>query len=533
MFLFAIVLFASCSKDNAADYSRSSNTGSMDEVTAPGTFDWRTSKLVSLDLSTFIENSDNVKVVSVFNTSGDLLLTRRMKVMPGSSMVHLSLPLVNDDLRVVVGGQSFDISIQGTKGILKKGGGGYPSNAPCPCESRMENVTFQYSGASGATLTVWYKAPGNKLALSHTFTNLTTGAIISVDGFDTMGNSGKTPRLKSQTFLSLDNGANTWNVHTSCSEYILGNVYGPFTVIAFTDGHGRTCSQSCIDTDGDGCCDTVDAFPNDPTLCDVVYNPGKNTFASFAYEDLWPTTGDYDFNDMVINRNTALFLDPNGEVIEAQHSFELMAAGAGQRNGFGFSMPYFTPGDVSMVTSTYATPQNYHSVDAKGLELGQSKAVVIVFENWKDIAVLTQQGQFFNTSHDGGLGYSDSIVVNVKFANPQNVLEALVIDPFLIKDGADRGRDIEVHLPWYGPTDLMDVSYFNTRSDSSAYPNAGNNFVTANNTPWAIETPAGAFEWVLERRDITSVYFDFAGWASSGTPADWYSNGNRDDLSIF
>jgi LruC domain-containing protein len=400
----------------------------------------------------------------------------------------------------------------------------------------MENVTFQYSGANGATLTVWWKAPGNNLALSHTFSNLVTGQVISVDGFDLMGNSGKPPRLKAQTFLSLDNGATTWNVHTSCSEYILGNVYGPFTVISFTDGQSRTCGGvQCVDTDGDGCCDDVDAFPNDPNLCDATYIPGENTYASFAYEDLWPTYGDFDFNDMVINRNTVLYLDINGDVVEADHSFELAAAGAGQKNGFGFRMPGISPTDVSMVTSTYANTQDYTTIASNGLEAGQSEAVVIVFENWKNVITITQNGQFYNTHPDEGLGYSDSIVVHVKFATPQPVASVLEIDPFLIKDGATRmNRDIEIHLPWYGPTDLVDDTYFRTRNDWSSYPGVGNNYVDSGNIPWAIETAAGAFKWPLERVDIRDAYSQFATWASTGNPATWYSDpALRDDAKLF
>ena len=396
----------------------------------------------------------------------------------------------------------------------------------------MENVTFLYSGPSGQTLTVWYKSQGNSKSLSHTFSNLTTGDVISVNGFTTSGNSGNTPRLKSQTFLSLGTTCqNYWNVHTSCSEYILGNNYGPFKVIAFTDGQGRTCATQCVDSDNDGCCDDEDAFPNDPTKCDIQYIPGQNTYGSYAFEDLWPYTGDFDFNDKVIDRTTALFIDKNGDVVEAEHKFVLRAAGAGYSNGFGFAMPNTTPGHVSSVTSSYTNPGNYTLSDSKGLEMGQSKAVVILYENWSSIAQYTSNGAYLNTQkNNGGVGYCDTITVNVVFSVPQLVANVLEIDPFLIRNG---NRDVEIHLPWFGPTDLADASYFHTAQDASAYPQAGNNYVTSNNIPWAIETPLSAFEWPLEKADINSVYYNFATWAMTGLPANWYSDGNRDASKIY
>lgn len=548
MIFAAAAIFASCNKDDAAGSSTSPFSGSMDELNVPEGFDWRTSQVISFDISKFVENSDKVQVVSIFTSSGEHLMTRRMQTTPGSE-VHLSIPMSESALAIDVDGRHYDVAVSGKQTFLKKGGGNgkgngnggggstYPANAPCPCDGRMENLTLEYSGPNGATLLVAYKASGNSYAFSDTFPNLTTGQIISIDGFDPMGNSGKPPRLKSQTFLSVDGGANYWNVHTSCSEYILGNIYGPFEVVGFTDGQSRRCENICVDTDGDGCCDDVDAFPNDPNLCDATYIPGENTYASFAYEDLWPTYGDFDFNDMVINRNTVLYLDPNGDVVEADHSFELAAAGAGQQNGFGFRMPGVSPADVSMVTSSRPSTQNYTTIESNGVEAGQSDAVVIVFENWKEIVTMTQNGKFYNTNPAEGLGYSDSIVIHVEFATPQPVANVLEIDPFLIKDGAKQmNRDIEIHLPWYGPTDLVDDTYFKTRNDWSAYPGVGNNYVDSGNIPWAIETAGGAFEWPLERVDIRDAYKKFSQWASSGSPTDWYtnpSNGYRDQSLLF
>ena len=55
------------------------------------------------------------------------------------------------------------------------------------------------------------------------------------------------------------------------------------------------------DTDNDGICDELDDFPEDSTLCCATYTPSELGAGSYAFEDLWPANGDYDFNDLVVS----------------------------------------------------------------------------------------------------------------------------------------------------------------------------------------------------------------------------------------
>ncbi len=56
-------------------------------------------------------------------------------------------------------------------------------------------------------------------------------------------NSGNDHRLESQTYLGTS-GGEFYNIHTSCSENIIDNVYGPFTIVGYTDGAGSTCETT-------------------------------------------------------------------------------------------------------------------------------------------------------------------------------------------------------------------------------------------------------------------------------------------------
>ncbi|MBO3700442.1 hypothetical protein J4E76_18380, partial [Fabibacter sp. E12] len=101
----------------------------------------------------------------------------------------------------------------------------------CLCEGKMQNFSFTYTGASGATIKA-FKKDGSLL---ETFTNVNTNDQITVNGFDFKG------RLDAKTTIQVVGGT-PFEVHTSCSEQIIGNVYGPFTIISYTDGDGNYCS---------------------------------------------------------------------------------------------------------------------------------------------------------------------------------------------------------------------------------------------------------------------------------------------------
>ncbi len=293
--------------------------------------------------------------------------------------------------------------------------------------------------------------------------------------------------------------------------------------------------QACVDTDGDGCCDDEDDYPNDPTKCNTEFIPGEDTYNTVAYEDLWPGAGDYDFNDKVIDRYSVYGKNANNEITDVEYKFVLKAAGAGFHNGFGFALNGIAPSDVASVTISPANPENYTVISSNGVEAGQTEAVIIVWEDWNDIVTRTKNGLYFNTKYgNGGEGYSDTVVVNVVFSTPQTFTIDEEFDPFLIKNGL---RDSEIHLPWKGPTDLADLTKFNTSSDASALNAFGNNYVDINNKPWAIYTPLESFEYPQESKDINTVYFKFALWASSNGVSfpDWYIDmpGYRDASRIY
>jgi hypothetical protein len=84
-----------------------------------------------------------------------------------------------------------------------------------------------------------------------------------------------------------------------------------------------TITYTGEDTDADGATDFVDSFPDDPNLAYENYYPSQSFFGSLAFEDLWPSRGDYDFNDLVIDYQFKEILNANNEVVQVDAALVL------------------------------------------------------------------------------------------------------------------------------------------------------------------------------------------------------------------
>lgn len=288
------------------------------------------------------------------------------------------------------------------------------------------------------------------------------------------------------------------------------------------------------DSDGDGVLDPIDAFPNDPTKAYINYFPSKAAFAQLAFEDNWPAKGDYDLNDLIVNYRYTFVLNAKNEVVTMQGDFHIAAAGASFHNGFGLQLPV-NASAVKSVTGQ-KTISNYIQFASNGVEAGQSKAVIIPFDNHEALIHYPDYSYLINTLNEKDKAPSDTASVLVTFAAPVSIsgLSISAINPFIIGD-LTRGR--EAHLPGYLPTDKADKTLFATSEDASLV-NGRPYYTSKENWPWAISFNSTSFKYPLERVKITDAYPHFADWAgSNGTNfQDWYSNlttGYRVNSNIY
>ena len=285
------------------------------------------------------------------------------------------------------------------------------------------------------------------------------------------------------------------------------------------------------DSDSDGVKDEFDDYPEDENKAFNNYFFTEDAYGTLAFEDMWPATGDYDFNDLVIDYNFNQITNADNMVIEIYGKFILRAFGASFHNGFGIDLG-INPDLISQV-SGYKLQESWPNINSKGLENNQSKAVFLVFDDTYNLM-----------DRSGGIGVNtdplydfvtpDTINIHILLSQPVE-LESIGIPPYnpFVVVNQDRGH--EIHLPDHPPTDLATESLFNTYRDNSN-SGTGRYYKTENNLPWGINT-IEQFKYPIEKVEIINAHLKFAEWAESGGIffTDWYQDktGYRNNSYIY
>ncbi len=273
------------------------------------------------------------------------------------------------------------------------------------------------------------------------------------------------------------------------------------------------------DTDGDGVPDTIDEYPNDPSAAFNSYYPSRTGSATLAFEDLWPSTGDYDMNDVVINYNYKIVTNASNTVVRVNAKYSLLATGGSFNNGFAVQFPV----DRSKITN----------VQGGTLEAGQNKAVLVLFTDMR--AQMSDWNTRVGVTKVSKVDFELSF--NITNGPALSVFGLNEYNPFIWNGSAGFGRGYEIHLPYHLPTDLANTSIFSTKEDNT---NIGLNRTYVSKVggyPWAINIPV-TFQYPIEKADVNTAYNKFGNWVQSGGTqfTDWYSNtgaGYRTTSNIY
>ena len=273
------------------------------------------------------------------------------------------------------------------------------------------------------------------------------------------------------------------------------------------------------DTDNDGISDTFDDYPNDPTKAFNNYYPAQGTYGTLAFEDRWPSQGDYDMNDMVVGYSFNQITNGQNKVVEIGATIVLKAMGAEFNNGFGITLPI-----KSSLISSVTGPdirENYIVRNGNGTEAGQTNATIIVFDNGYNLLPYPGNGIGVNTTPGATYVRPDTLHLVMTLSTPA-ALSAVGVPPYnpFIIVNMERGK--EVHMINKPPTDLANPAYFGTASDDSK-TGAGRYYVTKNNLPWVLDLPDN-YDYPIEKSEITQSYLKFVPWveANGQTYYDWF-----------
>lgn len=377
----------------------------------------------------------------------------------------------------------------------------------CGCKDGLYSMTLKYTGSSKAHIKV-KEDEGNKHARIYS-------GKVEPEGTFSFNGSSEDGKLKGPIKVYVNKLLNT-TIETDCSaKPKAGDVYGDFVLVAATSkGNIALCDGS-----GNG----TTPPPSGVGTTTSIFT------GTLAYEDLWPYKGDYDFNDIVIGYNFAITKDLQDQVQDITATFILYAFGASYHNGFGFQLPGINPDQIISVTGYNLANNTYINLASNGLEQGQSKSTVIVFDDAWRLMPYPGMGIGVNTNMSAPYVTPDTLVIHMSFYDngsfatggpvTYNQLDIGNFNPFII---VNKDRSVEVHLPDHVPTDLANKSLLGTGDDASN-PATGTYYKTSKNLPWAINLPV-VFQYPIEKQDITGAYLFFGDWAESSGVLypNWY-----------
>ena len=70
------------------------------------------------------------------------------------------------------------------------------------------------------------------------------------------------------------------------------------------------------DSDGDGIVDRDDSYPDEADKAFEMFTPSKYGWGTVAFEDLWPSNGDYDLNDLAVNYRVIAVLNAQNMAVQ-------------------------------------------------------------------------------------------------------------------------------------------------------------------------------------------------------------------------
>lgn len=260
------------------------------------------------------------------------------------------------------------------------------------------------------------------------------------------------------------------------------------------------------DIDGDGVPNDQDPDPLDPNETFVQYAPSASHYGTYAFEDLWPEQGDYDFNDFVVQVQEQIVTNSLNHIYEIRYKLRIMAMGGIFNNNFGITLP--DPLDEA-VTTIYSEHNTTHEVFQR---------------DGREVIILKHPKAIFYTNDlinsESGAPYFEpkelEIVVkcNGSFTYPGSY------DPtYFIEQHGISGH--EIHMPGVQPTSAMNTGLFGTIHDDT---NSGSNkfFLTATNLPWGLYVPT-EWNYPQEGVEIINAYSDFDDYAQENPSLPWYN----------
>ncbi len=252
-----------------------------------------------------------------------------------------------------------------------------------------------------------------------------------------------------------------------------------------------------VDTSYEDVLFCIDANPNG-----IIEDPNRNpepepepepttetTYRTYAYEDIWPTGGDYDLNDVIIEHKSEVTFTEDNYITKVVDTFTPVQPTGSATYVDAFAVQYSQQGTISLPTDAInekATGSIILFADARAVK-GKEFVVTRVFTDktqLKDKSFITD------------------------------------LNPFIISKYEEGSQNrTEVHLPKHKATEYANSDQFGKEDDAYYINKDGEH-------PFAIMIPEASDRYtpVTETVSIEKEYPKFSKWVESNgkTDGDWY-----------
>ena len=236
---------------------------------------------------------------------------------------------------------------------------------------------------------------------------------------------------------------------------------------------------------------TTDQIVTASTPLSWIFMPGASSYYTVAYEDLFPSKGDYDFNDAIVAYHYQLGINASGLVERIDGTAYLVARGSNYTHNWVLDIAL--PIGTVATTATCATQDAAKAATACAIAVADGKLQWKAFTDTRRILPVTEAARpQRNTFADVAPLQGPKSTFSISLASPIP-LSAV---------GADD--------PWLHVVDTKQDIRLGSAKD-------------ANGFPFALRLPS---QWrvPIEGEDMGLAYPEFVNFVSSsgGNAADWY-----------
>lgn len=236
---------------------------------------------------------------------------------------------------------------------------------------------------------------------------------------------------------------------------------------------------------------------------------------SYAFEDNYPSAGDYDFNDIVLNVSTEYKKDKKNAINEIHYNITLSAVGASKKLGAGLRLAGINSSAIANVS--FEDPNAMRSTLANSMFENNStesgnEVVIPLFGDAHQVYGFGSTRPMLNT----GQRKTDEVYtlkVIITLADQSKLTPAITkdnLDFFIAHSLGNQNARTEIHL--------YEFRQYGATANGNVHKE---NLEAAGNLTWGISVPD--FKYPTEMTKITDAYPQFAAWAQNRTTnLDWY-----------